>query len=199
MKTNVALIVSCAAIGYALLFCGIATAETNVWSRFPTNVALGMSLGTVQTNRPSVVQVPAGFGACSTNQTTMYETVPDADPPEGYGYTFKDSLLRGMTSSRCAAESTNDLSAEITAGGFSNRTSHSCLRLGDGLQLETISVDLWHTASNDLDLCSLALTNETTVVLFDPDYLSISNFFLSAQNQSNITEALGAFTNKFSQ
>ena len=187
-----------ARLGVLLMLCSYMSAHAQgngvLATYFPTNISLGDLKSVVASNRPAAVDSPINLSGTNIPSPKMLESMTTGTGLRGiYWFHFVDSRVRAVTSSLVASTDTNSLFAQIQADSFALAGSAPFLRwAGAGTNLTDMTVTVWETTNSTVRLCAGVFTNETTLVLFDSQYFSVSNFFVSASQKTEMEGVLNS-------
>ena len=177
--------------GCPILLCAATNDVLSIY--FPSNVTVGMAESQVQSNRPNAITITTSFLG-SEGIDRIVEKTELLGVRAMWEYRFTNTTLRAITSSFSSGVDTNALLGQILNGGFTNQCNDTFLRLDGALGLSEIQVDVWG-ATGSVQLCSTAASNETSLVLFDSEHFSVSDFFMSTSFSITVRTSVSNFLN----
>lgn len=167
---------------------------------FPSDVSLGAPVEKLRTKTPRAKDLGVAAmmpHSSASNLLVLTENTSEAGRLRSRQSYVVDGKLRAvMTSSYQAAGRTEDAEANAIslalAASFTKVRDEKILRMSKDMQRSEVTAELWRDEKSSVDAYFVATTEETTLVLFDPRFLSGKDFFLKPSDlPAEVTTAIG--------
>lgn len=160
----------------------------------PGNVTLGMTRDAIQPARPEAKKLDASLGPRRTNAVVLTELKKDALPATCYQYHFVDNQLRAVTKGILHAGKRDEEMAKHLHDAFAKdlvkQADQQIIRLDEKMQQVPVTAELWKDEKNGTCVYFVDTAKDTTIIVFDPAYFGKKDFFVTADEMSDIAPAL---------
>ena len=146
---------------------------------FLKNIKIGLTEGEIKELRQELTK-----RKISDDRFDLLERVIIKDKSFFYNYHFVKSNLRGITLSIISNKGEVDHKAaegiySLLNEKFIKKKDHNILRLGKDLKGYTVTAELWEDRENNKKVYFVSTNEETTLILFDSQYLNENIFFIT--------------------
>ena len=180
--------------------CGVAlTSEADQPEKYaalilPDNVTLGMTRDAIQPARPEAKTLDASLVTKQTNAVVLTELKKDVSPATCYQYHFVDNQLRAVTKGILHAGKRDEQMVkhihEVFAKDLVKQADEQIIRLDANMQQVSVTAELWKDEKNGTCVYFVDTSKDTTIIAFDPRYFGKKDFFVTADQMSDIAPAL---------
>jgi len=177
-----------------LYVCGVAASggvekgEEYLALIMPDNVTLGITRDAIQSARPEAKDLNAVMGSRNINAVVLTELKGENLPLVSYQYHFVDERLRavikGIGHGKKRDEQTVRHIHDAIAKDLVKQADEKILRLNT--EIEQVLAELWKDEKSGECVYFVDTSNDTSVIVFDPNYFGKRDFFISSDEMSEV-------------